>query len=109
MERKFAHVYGSSNWKRLRNYKICLNPLCEHEGCYKQADEVHHIVPLVDGGAAFDLDNLMSLCSSHHHEIERQTRQKKTNDKTTHARYFASNYPITDNHGATTTMLDEKG
>lgn len=62
--------YGRS-WKRLRDRYVHKHPLCERclkEGRYVTVEEVHHIVPLSEGGAN-DESNLMSLCRSCHEKI----------------------------------------
>jgi 5-methylcytosine-specific restriction endonuclease McrA len=46
-----------------------LNPICEvckKMGRVTTANQVDHVVSMEEGGAAFDLDNLMSLCQRHH-------------------------------------------
>ena len=62
--------YGRS-WKRIRDRYIQVHPLCEE--CRKQgrlipAEEVHHIVPLSQGGDS-SCGNLMALCTSCHSRI----------------------------------------
>jgi hypothetical protein len=32
--------------------------------------DVHHLVPVREGGDPFDVDNLLSCCSSHHGRLE---------------------------------------
>ena len=59
--------YGRA-WKRIRDRKIRENPLCEEclkNGVIKAAEEVHHILPLADGGTS-ERSNLISLCRSCH-------------------------------------------
>lgn len=59
--------YGS-RWRTLRQLYVSKHPLCEEclkVGRYVPVDEVHHIVPLEDGGTNAD-DNLVSLCRSCH-------------------------------------------
>jgi hypothetical protein len=34
----------------------------------------HHLVPLAEGGEAFDLDNVITTCSRHHPTLERLRR-----------------------------------
>lgn len=59
-----------SRWQKLRRMKLRMNPLCEC-GCLRQADTVHHIVPVEDQPELLlDFDNLMSLtneCHERHH------------------------------------------
>ena len=62
--------YGRA-WKRIRDRFIKAHPLCEE--CQKQgkltpAEEVHHILPLSQGGTHAE-DNLMSLCTPCHSAI----------------------------------------
>lgn len=62
--------YGRA-WKRIRDRHIAANPLCEEckkHGKLTPAEEVHHILPLSQGGTHED-SNLMSLCKSCHSEI----------------------------------------
>lgn len=62
--------YGRT-WKRIRNRYVAAHPLCEmclKEGRMTPVEEVHHIVPLSQGGTHRN-DNLMSLCQSCHTKI----------------------------------------
>lgn len=62
--------YGA-NWKRIRAQYILAHSLCEmckEEGRLTPVQEVHHILPLRDGGTHDD-ENLMSLCKSCHSTI----------------------------------------
>lgn len=59
--------YGRA-WKRIRDRYIHAHPLCEEcaeHGIYREADEVHHILPLAEGGDHHD-ENLRSLCKECH-------------------------------------------
>ena len=47
--------------------------------CGKLAEEVHHIIPLTEGGT-HDENNLVSLCIKHHvriHELYRESEMTK--------------------------------
>ena len=58
-------------WKRVRDRFIAAHPLCQRcqeRGRITPAQEVHHIVPLSQGGT-HDETNLMALCTSCHSEI----------------------------------------
>ncbi len=69
-EPKHGRRYGRS-WQRIRSAYVSAHPLCERcarAGRYVPVEEVHHIVPLRDGGTN-DWDNLMSLCHKCHAEI----------------------------------------
>ena len=62
--------YGRA-WKRIRDRYAEAHPLCERclkEGRLTPVEEVHHIVPLSQGGT-HSRDNLMSLCQSCHTKI----------------------------------------
>ena len=58
--------YTSKEWRKLRNYKLSLNPFCQR--CkFEIATEVHHIkdrkdFPLLE----LDIKNLESLCKPCH-------------------------------------------
>ena len=57
------------DWKRVRLRKLAVNPLCERcdeQGRVEPAVMVHHIIPIEEGGARLDFDNLMSLCERCH-------------------------------------------
>lgn len=63
---KFRSFYFSTDWQKLRLFKLSNNPLCEE--CEKHnritpARAVDHIIPLaVDWSLRLDYDNLQSLC-----------------------------------------------
>ena len=62
--------YGRA-WKKLRARFLLLHPLCEQckcEGRLTAAEEVHHLLPLANGGTN-DAGNLMALCKSCHSKI----------------------------------------
>ncbi len=66
--------YGRS-WKRIRDRYIKTHPLCEEcqrQGRLTPAEEVHHIIPLANGGGN-NKENLMSLCKSCHSRITAQS------------------------------------
>ncbi len=53
-------------WRQIRKQHIDSHPLCEackQKGILTPADEVHHIIPLSEGGTN-EAGNLMSLCKS---------------------------------------------
>lgn len=65
-------AYGIT-WRKIRAAYVAANPLCEE--CLKHniltpVEEVHHILPIKQGGT-HSFDNLMSLCHSCHEKIER--------------------------------------
>lgn len=58
-------------WRKTRDRYIKLNPLCEQckkNGKLTQAQEVHHILPLSQGGSNKE-ENLMALCKPCHSRI----------------------------------------
>jgi len=62
-------IYNSKRWKKIRKLKLALNPLCEDcqtLGLIESANHVDHIESIRSGGAAFDLNNLKSLCVGCH-------------------------------------------
>lgn len=64
-----------ATWRKARDRYIKRNPLCERcdsRGYTEPAELVHHIVPLEDGGARLDPDNLKSLCYACHSIIHEQ-------------------------------------
>jgi 5-methylcytosine-specific restriction protein A len=69
-------MYARKRWELTRRSKLFANPLCEleHPGCLGIANEVHHMVAMEDGGAAYDLKNLISACKPCH---SRETRREK--------------------------------
>ena len=65
--------YGRA-WKRIRDSYVKTHPFCER--CFEQGilvpvDEVHHKVPISQGGT-HDRSNLMSLCKSCHNKIHHE-------------------------------------
>jgi HNH endonuclease len=79
-------VLSSSTWHearaaaRTRDGNRCQN---EDENCVGQL-QVHHIVSVRNGGAPYDLSNLITLCRHHHEVLERETRKQRA------ARFFES-------------------
>ena len=74
--------YGSQ-WRKIRALYVQTHPLCEE--CLKHGrtvpvQEVHHIVPLADGGT-HDFSNLMSLCKSCHSAITLAATNRKAADR----------------------------
>ena len=62
--------YGRA-WKRIRDRYIKARPLCEEckrNGKLTPSEEVHHIIPLSEGGTNKQ-KNLMALCKSCHSRI----------------------------------------
>lgn len=75
----YHSIYHTTQWRRLRALKLNINPLCEQ--CEKQkmieeATVVDHINPVQEGGEPFDLNNLQSLCKSHHNSKTAKSSRK---------------------------------
>ena len=73
-DRKYAEFYKSKEWERVRRAVLARdNGLCQE--CLKNkritlADAVHHIVEVKeDWSKRFQLDNLISVCTSCHNKI----------------------------------------
>jgi 5-methylcytosine-specific restriction endonuclease McrA len=74
-----ARLRSSAKWQRIRRIKLAQDPLCEdprgdhrRRGTTATAQQVHHIRPLATHPElAFDLGNLMSLCTRCHAKLER--------------------------------------
>lgn len=70
--------YGRT-WKKIRNEYIKYHPVCEV--CQiKESSEVHHIVPISEGGK-HDKGNIMAVCRECHDEIHRRMREEKNDSK----------------------------
>ena len=77
-------INSGSKWKKIRDTKIKLNPLCECCG-EKLAEEVHHILPLEDysndfetmESLAYDINNLQSLCKECHYKVHRELKRER--------------------------------
>ena len=71
-----------SRWRSIRDLYISKHPLCQRcleAGHYVPAEEVHHILPLADGGDNSDA-NLMSLCKSCHSSITLSAMRNNNQD-----------------------------
>jgi 5-methylcytosine-specific restriction protein A len=78
-ERTSARGYGYE-WQVKRLKHLREFPFCEVERCSNQADEVHHVKPLSQGGTHDD-SNLRSLCFDHHHELHETDKPLKFRDR----------------------------
>ena len=71
-------LYGRK-WEHIRDRYVAKHPLCElceAEGRLTPAAEVHHILPLADGGDNSDA-NLQALCKPCHSRITLQANKDK--------------------------------
>lgn len=77
---EMLRFYQSKQWRSLRNYKIQMQPLCEHcekKGLVEAAKEIDHIVAIKDGGERLSIRNLQSLCRSCHSRKSVQEREAR--------------------------------
>jgi 5-methylcytosine-specific restriction protein A len=74
--RERNRFYARKHWAIVRRRKLTRDSLCAlgHPGCLGIASEVHHKVAMEDGGAAYDMDNLVSVCKPCH---SRETRREQ--------------------------------
>jgi 5-methylcytosine-specific restriction protein A len=66
---RVGNFYQSTVWRKLRNWHIKLNPLCEMcklKNYYTFGEVVDHINPISKGGAMLDPENLQTLCKTCH-------------------------------------------
>ena len=66
---KEHRFYGRAVWRKLRDSFMRKNPLCAEclrHGVVKEANIVDHIIPIAEGGAEMDENNLQSLCFACH-------------------------------------------
>ena len=72
-----------SRWRKIRALYVKAHPLCEEclkHGRTTPVEQVHHIVPLADGGT-HDFSNLMSLCKSCHSAITMAETNRKARER----------------------------
>lgn len=70
-DRKTTKRRYGKNWKIIRDAYVKRHPFCElcfQKGRLVTVEEVHHIVPLSEGGTN-EYSNLISLCKSCHSRI----------------------------------------
>ena len=70
--------YGRA-WQHIRDLYIAAHPLCEQcadAGRITPAREVHHIIPLTEGGSNDD-NNLLALCTVCHSGITRGATNRR--------------------------------
>lgn len=74
-------IYQSKIWKKLREAKRMMNPVCqvcELEGKTTLTEDIHHLIPFSTGkteeerrALAFDFDNLISVCKHCHNRLHK--------------------------------------
>lgn len=78
-------VYNSPEWAKLRTMARAIHPMCadpyklhEQTGISEPAVEVHHIVAIVDDPSrAYDLTNLMPVCTHCHARLDAELRRPR--------------------------------
>jgi hypothetical protein len=73
--------YRSTAWRKLRAYKLQINPYCECPECVGKnikADMVDHIQRIEDAGEALDINNLQSM---RNHPCHDRKRAREKNNK----------------------------
>ena len=75
-----ARFHNRYSWMSIRYNMLKEHPVCQICGKEK-ATEIHHIVPLIDGGSFYRLDNLIALCHSCHVEAHRELNQIKAAER----------------------------
>lgn len=74
-----ANLYATAEWAEARTAALhrdgdrCTVARLFGGECHPSL-HVHHVVPLVDGGAPFDVDNLLTACQAHHPMLEAMRR-----------------------------------
>lgn len=64
--KEIKKLYNSSNWKNLRNRKLDINPICEICDDFRFL-EIDHIIDHCGNEKIFyDIENLRTLCKTHH-------------------------------------------
>lgn len=91
---KVQKIFNSKEWKKFRAWKLLQNPLCEmceKEGFYTIAKDVHHIKPIAEGKSdmemkmlAFNPANVMALCVPCHIKIHKQDKTGGRGGKEAH-------------------------
>jgi 5-methylcytosine-specific restriction protein A len=79
-QQPYRKLYHSAWWRKLRKYKLSLNPVCENlvfgEPCHNWANTVHHKIDHKGNTKLFcDLSNLQSLCKSCHDALREKNDQ----------------------------------
>jgi 5-methylcytosine-specific restriction protein A len=95
--KEYNKLINCQRWVKLRREKIRRNPLCEEcqkAGIYRDAEEVHHIVPVESFTSiekmkqlAYDINNLQSLCHDCHikaHERLKSRSKGAVENRTKH-------------------------
>lgn len=101
-DRRYRELIDSPRWRALRARKLAAQPLCEEclkRGRYRQADEVHHIRPILSGRSrearerlAFSPDNLESVCRDCHVSLHRALRHPEGDRRSEDVERFVNKF-----------------
>jgi 5-methylcytosine-specific restriction endonuclease McrA len=67
-------IYHTRRWKEARAKVLARDGHCCRECGTSQELAVHHVEPVSEGGAFWDLDNLVTLCITHHNQADAARR-----------------------------------
>ena len=77
--KQIRQVYSSWQWGAVRAQVLRRdNRTCRECGKHGGLLDVHHVVPLERGGAAYDVDNLKTLCRPCHNKAHRNYEYQPT-------------------------------
>ena len=83
-DRQSNRFYASPRWRRFRKLLLSQRPLCEEcakRGFVSAANEVHHLIPLRDGGPELDPANCLCTCKPRRPWPKRWPRPKISPDR----------------------------
>jgi 5-methylcytosine-specific restriction endonuclease McrA len=83
VDRAGRELYSKKRWKITRAKQLFRQTLCElqHPGCLGIANEVHHRVPIREGGEVYALANLVSACKPCHSVETRRELIRRWNQR----------------------------
>lgn len=101
-DRRYRELIDSPRWRALRARKLAAQPLCEEclkRGLYRQAEEVHHLRPILSGHSqadrerlAFSPDNLESVCRECHLALHRKLRHPDDGTESEEVKRFVKRF-----------------
>lgn len=74
-------IYNSDRWRRLRAIQLNNEPCCEEcrrKGRIRAATVADHVIAIQDGGEAWNIDNLQSMCAPCHNRKSGKEKRNKT-------------------------------
>ena len=76
IDTRTAHRRGyDPAWNKVKNAYLAKHPYCEN--CHEPAEEVHHIIPIKDGGDRLSFSNLKAVCKVCHWRIHDTIERRK--------------------------------